>query len=179
MDHIRLALAVVLIATGASGCTGSPPSPWGPDQSLGRMFAQCDERVGVSPATSPAVAATIDAFVPPAATVNCADAAAFTLDGAEVRLTFVSYGTLNDCPAGCFTSEVCAIHDATGVLLYSAAWYGDAERPLALPDGCATTDTRGCTPPPPGALHPLTQTAAFQAFRAAQLGGGAWRSCFF
>jgi len=176
MTCARFVLAASLVLSATSCTSDEHPFPG--------TFAQCEDHPAGIGTSEAAVEATVNAFVPPGAAVRCSDSTAFTVDGNEVRFVFVAYGELQDCPAGCFTSEVCAVHDAGGVLLYAAAWNGQAEEPSNLPAGCpapaAGGDTRSCDPPAPGTAHPLTQTSAFTAFQTSQGNGtGAWRFCFF
>jgi len=141
-------------------------------------FAQCEGHPsGVAPGDA-AVAATVTTFVPPEATVRCSDSKEFSVRGSEFSFVYVAYGELQDCPAGCFASLVCAVYDNGGAQLYSASWNGPAEIPSNLPAECPETagDTRSCDPPPPGQSSPLTSDLVFATFRGVE---EAWRFCFF
>lgn len=125
--------------------------------------------------------ATVTAFVPDGAEVHATHRAEFQVDDRTVALTHVEYGELMDCSSGCFASHVCAIEDGASVLLYDAAWYGEAERPLGIDEICpelgTSTDTRhNCEPP--GRTHPVTSTPEFAAFVDEQVGRGELRFCF-
>ena len=154
---------------------------------VGGNYAQCD---GHSPGTSdssPEVTQAVSALVPSAATVNCTGKQSFEVEGRTVYLVIVPYGQKNDCPSGCFSSEVCAVVDGPNTLLYSGAWYGGSERPLSIPPDCPELgaaeygDTiQGCTTnQPAGFSHAVTQTAAFQDFKQTQAGSGSFRFCFW
>jgi hypothetical protein len=187
---MKAAIATVIIFVWVAGCSGGTGSG---DQSSNRGFiggdyAQCD---GQSPGTSdnsPEVTATINTLVPSSATVNCTGKQAFQLTGQTISMVIVPYGQTNDCPSGCFSSEVCSIVDGPDTFLYSAVWYSGGERPLSIPPDCPELggaeggDTiRGCTnQQPPGLSHPVTQTAEFQGFQQSQSSnGGKFRFCFF
>lgn len=175
MSRARLLLAACL-AIALASCLQD-------DAAVGGKYAQCADHPAGFDASNPAVASTVAAFVPAGVPVSCSDSRAFLVDGHEVWFVYVAYGALQDCPAGCFSSGVCAVYDAGGAFLYSASWIGASESPPDLPPGCPAPpeggDTRACDPPPPGTAHPLTATPAFEAFVATEGNGrGAWRFCF-
>lgn len=143
------------VACGAllNGCTD--------DGRVGGDHAQCLNHPAAGASRASSVTATLDALVPSGAQVRCADSISFTLDGSRVDLVFVSYGELRDCPSGCFTSQLCAIHDGSGALLYSSVWYSAAEKPVTIPAGCPVGgggggNTGDCPTVQPGAGHPVT-----------------------
>jgi hypothetical protein len=154
------------------------------DSVAAASYAQCESHPGGVQSDSAAVTATVAQLVPAGAQVRCTDTATFTVEGREVQLVSVAYGNLNDCVAGCFSSELCAIYDGGTALLYSGMWWGSAEMPVGLPAGCPVLgeSTRACRPPPAGTQHAVAATAAFLHFRAAQFAAGdpgAFRYCFF
>jgi hypothetical protein len=168
----RLAVAVASFGVVLAGCSGA--------ERAGSSYTQCVNHPAGTTAGGTAITATVDALLPQDAQVRCADSTSFVLDGNEVKLVYVAYGMLRDCPAGCFTSHICAIYDTNGALPYSAAWYSPGEKPV-LPTDCPDTgDTRQCTTATPGSQHPITQTPAFVGFRDEQVQSqGDWRFCFF
>jgi hypothetical protein len=107
-EHVIIALSLALAACG--GATGSPAV-------AGNSYGQCVSHPSGLTAGGLPASATIDALLPTGEQVRCADSTSFTLDGRHVALVFVAYGELRDCPAGCFTSEVCAIYDEGEPLL--------------------------------------------------------------
>ena len=184
---MKAALTIVTILIGVAGCSGGTGNESTGGGLIGGDYAQCD---GQSPGTSdnsPEVTATINTLVPSRATVSCTGKQSFQLSGRTVSMVIVPYGQANDCPSGCFSSEVCAIVDGSDTFLYSGVWYGGSERPRSIPPDCPELggadggDTiQGCTNQPPGFLHPVTQTAEFQAFQQFQrTNGGKFRFCFF
>ena len=147
-------------AAGGGGCSGGP---------------------ALAPACQADVPETVAAFVPSSAPVHCTDAAAFCFEGRQVRLTHVEYGVLNDCPAGCFSSHVCAIEDPEGAALelFYAAWTNPSETPLGLDTECPGLSSSETWPNcvPSGLRHPLVETEQFRSFAAAQAGSGPLRWC--
>ena len=125
-----------------------------PDSGLlvGQDYAQCEGRPGGGVDRSEEVMRTIETHLP-TQEINCTDKKIFTLEGREVFFVYVAYGPLSDCPAGCFSSGLCAIYDPPQSLLY------DEQNRLGL-------------------THPLVGTQAFQDFRNEQKGSGRWRFCF-
>lgn len=184
---MKAAVTIVIVLFGLAGCNGGTGSGDLPGGAIGGGFAQCDgQSPGISD-NSPEVMATISALVPSSATVHCTGKQSFELNGRTVLIVIVPYGQTNDCPAGCFSSEVCSIVDGSDTLLYSGVWYDGGERPLSIPPDCPELagaqggDTiQGCTSQPPGFSHPVTQSAEFQDFRQSQASnGGKFRFCFF
>lgn len=177
---VTTALILMLCLTSCGGDTEN-----GGDPVIGGSHAQCD---GQSPGTadsSPEVAATINTLVPSGATVRCTGKQSFQVNGRTVFFVIVPYGQLNDCPAGCFSSEVCAIVDGSDALLYSGVWYSGSERPHSIPPDCPelgvaeSGDTiQSCINQPAGFSHALTQDAAFRDFEQSQRSGGKFRFCF-
>lgn len=172
---LALAAGAVINCGGCSGDSGG--------STIGTEFAQCDKRSLGYADSSTEMTSTLNALMPPGVEVRCTDKRVFALEDREVVFTYVVYGRLNDCPAGCFASDVCAIVDGKDALLYSATWY-NGEVPLSIPPDCpelsgkSTGDTiRQCGNPPAGFLHALAQTDAFMEFRGSQ-GGGEFRWCF-
>ena len=166
-----------------AGC-GSEPGGTAP--TVGAGLAECENHIPGTGDTSPEVTATITTLVPSNANVQCTGKQSFLLSGRDVFLIFVPYGNLNDCPSGCFTSEVCAIYDQSQVQVYSAAWFSPQERPLSIPPDCPglaqapSADTnQDCPEHPPGYLHPVTQTTDFENFLNSQTSNnGSFRWCF-
>lgn len=175
----RLALAAASVGVVLVGCS-STENAENRDGGVGGGYAQCVNHPAGTTVGGSAITATIDTLLPEGAQVRCADSTVFTLDGTEVKLVYVAYGEFQDCPAGCFTSQVCAIYDGSDALLYSAAWCSLSEKPV-LPSGCPDVgDTRQCTTATPGSEHPITQTPSFISFRDEQVRStGDWRFCFF
>ena len=130
---------------------------------------------------------TIDALVPSglpdSERVHCTEKQKFSFQGRDVFLVYVSYGNLNDCPAGCFSSMLCAIYDQSQAQLYTAAVNFQGEQPNGVPSDCHSIRDGGhasdCSYQPPGQSHPIVQTAQFQSFRSSQETTGAMRQCFY
>lgn len=181
MQTARL-IALIAGAVMWAGCTGDRATDDdGPVIGLG--FAQCEGRTPGGMDSSEEIVLTINALVPSAVDVHCTDKHMFALDERAVQFTYVVYGEIHDCPAGCFSSNLCAIVDNAEVSLYSARWLS-GEVPLSIPPDCpelagaAGGDTiRECENAPSGFFHPLTQTNAFNDFRDDQ-GREEWRFCF-
>lgn len=146
------------IAASLSAClgeeSGEPPRD---EELIGTDFAQCEGRPGGGVDRSPEVMRTIEMQVPNE-DINCTDKMAFSVAGRQVSLVYVAFGIVSDCPAGCFSQDLCAVYDAPDSLLYST--------------------TRRPEPDRPGLAHPLTQTSAFQSFPTSQKNSGSWRFCF-
>jgi len=180
----RIAVGIVIVsALLAAACSAQTTSEL---RQIGNNYALCREGTtrsqGISD-TSPAIAKTINALVPPGVKVNCTDKRLFQVNNQDVYFVLVAYGQLNDCLAGCFSSSLCAIVDESGAELYSSSWYGDRvkERPRSLPANCPQesyhTDSQ-CQPT--GYTHPLTKTDTFQSFiKSAKQGNSAWRFCLY
>src|SRR5438445_4716855 len=133
---------------------------------VGGGLAECENQSPGTTDNSLEVTATITTLIPSNAQVRCTGKQSFPLNGRQVFLVFVPYGSLNDCPSGCFTSGVCAIYDQSQVQLYSAMWFNAQERPLSIPPDCpwlaqasSAEPTQACPEPPPGFFTPVTQTA--------------------
>jgi hypothetical protein len=141
----------------------------------------CTGGPALSPECQAEAAQALATFVPPDAPVHCTDAAAFCFAGRVVRLTHIAYGVENDCMAGCFSSNICAIEDpeAAGTELFSAFWTTPSEAPLGINTECpnlvSTQTWPNCVPS--GRLHPLISTPEFRSFIAAQTGVGPFRWC--
>jgi hypothetical protein len=172
VDLVRAkVIAIASIAFFCSaGCVGS-----GDQGVVGGGYSQCDSESSGTSDNSPEVTATINTLVPLGTTVQCTGKQSFQLNSQTVFLVIVPYGKLNDCPAGCFSSEVCSIVDGSDTLLYSADWTIGSERPLSIPPDCPELGgaengdtTTGCTNQPPGFSHPVTQTTQFQDFRLSE-----------
>jgi hypothetical protein len=156
MSRIVLVASLAALPMLAS-CGGSDSAGSGDDLPIGGQYAQCDGRAGGGQDRSDAVMRTIQAHAPNQ-DINCTDKQSFTVEGRQVFLVFLAHGPVSDCPAGCFSADLCAIYDAPQSLLY---------------------DVSGSTKPDrPGLAHPVVQTQAFQSFRAAQRATGPWRFCF-
>lgn len=130
------------------------------------------------------VARTVAAFVPPGVVVHCMDAATFVADSRQVRLTHVGYGALLDCPAGCFSSHVCAIEDPASPApeLFYAFWTSDSERPVAIATECpglsASAEETWPACVPSGLNHPLVAKTDFRNWAAHEdQSGGPLRYC--
>ena len=178
MKRVVITILILMHAAACSGGSGSDPV-------IGNDYAQCVSHSSGTSDGSPEVASVISALVPSTATVNCTGKESFLVDGRTVYFVIVPYGQKNDCPAGCFSSEVCAVVDGADAQLYSALWYTGSERPLSIPPDCpelsgATSGEtiRDCTNQPAGYSHAVTQTAPFQDFKQAQNGSGTFRFCF-
>jgi hypothetical protein len=155
---------IVFVATLAAlsmlaSCGGGDPQEQDQDGDtrIGGQFAQCDGRPGGGQDRSDAVMRTIETHVP-TQDINCTDKQAFSIDGRQVFLVLLAYGQVSDCPAGCFSADLCAIYDAPQSLLYDVSSSSKPDRP--------------------GLAHPVVQTQAFLDFRAAQRTTGPWRFCF-
>jgi hypothetical protein len=176
-----LASIITLVMAGCgSGTEGTATT-------VGGGLAECENQSPGTGDNSPEVTATITTLVPSNANVHCTGKQSFLLSGRQVFLVFVPYGNLNDCPAGCFTSNVCAIYDQSQVQLYSATWYSAQERPLSIPPDCpglaqafGADTNQACPEHPPGFLHPVTQTTDFKNFLNSQTppNNGSFRWCF-
>jgi hypothetical protein len=173
-------IVALVIAGCGSGTEGTVPT-------VGGGLAECENHAPGTTDDSPEVTATIKTLVPSNVQVRCTGKQSFPLNGRQVFLVFVPYGNLNDCPAGCFTSEACAIYDQSQVQLYSAMWFNAQERPLSIPPDCPglaqapSADTnQACPEHPPGFLHPVTQTTDFKNFQNSQMppNNGSFRWCF-
>src|SRR5258708_17585682 len=168
---MKAALTIVTILIGVAGCGGGTGNGSTGGGLIGGDYAQCD---GQSPGTSdnsPEATATINTLVPSGATVSCTGKQSFQLSGRTVSMVIVPYGQTNDCPSGCFSSEVCAIVDGSDTFLYSGVWYRRSERPRSIPPDCPQLGgagiadrTQGFTNHPPAFFTPVTQTADFSAF---------------
>lgn len=131
------------------------------------------------------VPATVEAFVAAGLEVHCEDSASFEFEGRTVRLTRVAYGEQQDCPSGCFSSQVCAIEDPAypSPLLFTANWYAAGEAPIGIETECPGTSSAsayGDTYPschPSGLAHPLVATPAFRSWADAEEGVGPLRWC--
>ncbi len=141
-------LTLGLVACGEDGPTGN----------VGASYLQCEGRRGGGVDRSDAVMTTIQTHAA-MQDINCTDKTTFDVGGRQVTLVYVAYGMVSDCPAGCFSADLCAIYDAPNSLLYAIA-------------GSPKPDL-------PGLAHPVTQTRDFQNFRDAQkANNGPWRYCF-
>jgi hypothetical protein len=169
---IVLFSAVCLLACGTE--SSSNPSD-------GVGGSGCTDGLNLSPECQAEVPRTLATFVPPSAPVHCTDAAAFCFGGRAVRLTHVAYGVENDCPAGCFSSHVCAIEDPEAAVpeLFYAAWTTPSESPLGIDTECPSLANAETWPScvPSGLRHPLIAAPEFRSFALAQSGNGPFRWC--
>lgn len=181
---MKTTVTTVIIRICVAACSGGTGS--GDQPVIGGGYAQCDSQSPGTSDSSPEVTATINTLVPSGASVHCTGKQSFQLNSRTVFIVIVPYGRTNDCPASCFSSEVCAIVDGSDTFLYSGVWYGGGERPLSIPPDCPelggeeSGDTiQGCTNQPPGFSHSVTQTTEFQGFQQSQRNnGGKFRFCF-
>ena len=152
-------------------------------QMVGALIAASCSCACNSNAYAGPVPRTIEAFVPPGSETHGEYFKEFEVDGEIVRLTYVEYGLLLDCPSGCFSSGLCAIETEDEVLLYYAGWNEHIvdEKPRELEEHCAG-DTTGYTETygsceAEGKSHPLPATEEFRAFAEEQYGSGPFRFC--
>jgi hypothetical protein len=128
-------------------------------------FGQCEDHQPAYAETDPAVDLTLNNHVGPGQTVHCVDSKTFRYEGRDIHFTYAAYGELNDCPAGCFSNQVCAIVDQDQSYLYSQTEYRCEVAP------CANN-------PEDGKNHPLTQSKTFKEFIEAQREDlGSYRFC--
>lgn len=148
----------------------------------------CGENSTGTSDQSDEVTGTIGALVPDAAQadVHCTGKQKFRFQDRDVFLVYVGYGDLNDCPAGCFFSNLCAIYDASQAQLYTAIVQGQGEQPKGVPSDCAVIHPNGSNEPDscayqaPGQSHPVVQTSEFQSYRDAQAHSpGPLSACFY
>lgn len=121
-------------------------------------YAQCDGRPGGGEDQSREMMRTIELLVPNEE-INCTDKRSFSFGQQQVSLVYIAYGTVQDCAAGCFSRDLCAIYDEPNALLYEVSESAKPDRP--------------------GLAHGVTGTAEFREFRDAQRHAEApWRFCF-
>lgn len=127
------------------------------EPALGIDYAQCDGRLGGGQDRSREVMGTIEQLAPNEE-INCTDKQSFSYAGRQVSLVYLAFGAVQDCAAGCFSHDLCAIYDEPQALLYEVDY----------------------SPKPdlPGLAHGVTGTEAFREFREAERRDGAWRFCF-
>lgn len=171
-------LATTFLAALLSGCQsgdaanqrtpeGDPGLILEDDRHVGGGYAQCEGHKAAYGETNAAIDLTLSTFIGAGQTVRCVNSKTFTVDNQPVTLTFASYGELQDCPAGCFSSFVCAIVEDNHALAYAHDDY-DTD--------CSASD---CENELPGQNHKITQNKAFKQFIDEQLAEyGPYRYCF-
>jgi hypothetical protein len=179
---LRIPTSCLLLLSAALGCSGQKSEE--PDIGGGHVICDSSTRAAGGSDGSVAVVTARDVLVPQGSEIHCTDSQRFEIEGQAVHFVLVAYGALSDCPAGCFSSNLCAIVDHDGAQLYSAVWYAADEKPRSIPPDCpelgqsaSAATVRDCQTPPDGYDHPLTQAPAFQSFRQVQSMGD-WRFCF-
>ena len=164
-------LAFVLAAFTGMACGERAPREEIP---IGGGYAQCEKHSAGGTDQSTEISLTRNTLLP-GGTPNCTGKRSFSVAGREVFFTYIAYGELQDCPAGCFSSSFCAVVDGNSALLFSTT---GSEPPFALDPSCyganGAIDNR-CLP---GAQHPLVNEPVFQSFRDVEKSGGSFRFCF-
>ncbi len=180
---MKARIIVMNILLGLAACSGGT----GTNNQVGGSYSQCDNLSPGSSDSSSEVTAVINNLVPVAAPIQCTGKQLFQFNGRPIYFVIVPYGQLNDCPSGCFSSEVCSIVDGQDTLLYSGVWYSSNERPNSIPPDCPELGTAeygdtilDCTSQPSGYSHPITQTTEFADFRQSEINNnGHFRFCFY
>jgi hypothetical protein len=161
MRKLHLILACVAVA----GCGEEDVD----DGIIGNDYAQCE---GLGTDASAATQRARDVHLPAGVAPNCATKTGFTFQNQTYELVYAAYGALQDCPAGCFSSMVCALDDGSTSRLFYATWYGDGERPPSIATECpALANSAGgdtayqCTNPQvSGRQHAIVQDPTFRNF---------------
>lgn len=144
------------------------------DIPVGGGYAQCEGHSANGSDQSAEISLTRNSLLP-GGTPNCTGKRSFSVAGREVFVTYVAYGELQDCPAGCFSSSFCAVVDGDSALLFSA---NGIEPPFALDSSCYGANGAIASRCLPGAQHALVNEPAFQSFRNGEKSNGSFRFCF-